>query len=63
MMMDTGDWSLSELQLLVFSGVLALEMVVIVTGDLARSRPPACSQPLLLEPTVVGLGTMVMRGF
>lgn len=62
-MMDTGDGRPSETPLLVFSGLLALEMVVMVTGDLARSRPPAASQALLFEVTVVGLGTIVMRGF
>lgn len=44
---------------------MALEMVVIVTGDLVRSGPPAAASPAfgLVGATVVGLGTMVMRGF
>lgn len=60
-MMETGDFGPSEP--LVFSGLLAREMVVIVTGDFARLRPPVMSQVLPFEVMVVGLGTMVMRGF
>ena len=62
---DTGDLSLSKgLQALDLSGLLALEMAVIVTGDLARSKPPKGSQSLLFEAIVIGVfGTIVMRGF
>lgn len=62
-MIDTGERGLSESEPLPPSGPLALEMVVMVTGDLALSGPHAPSPAFVFGGTVVGLGTMVMRGF
>ena len=64
-MIETGERGcrLSEPEPFPTSGPLALEMVVMVTGDLALSGPDIASPAFVFDVTVVGLGTMVMRGF
>lgn len=57
-MMDIGEAGCSIGEPLAFSGDLALEMAVIVTGDLIRSGPP-----LALDFGSIEVGTIVIRGF
>ena len=59
---ETGDMDLSEEGIL-HSGDLALEIVVIVTGDLALSGPRGHSLFLFFVGVIFGVGMIVMRGF
>lgn len=71
--MEIGDIGLPEVEeeeeeeemeeILVLSGDLALEMVVMVTGDLALPGPPGPALDLLFWAAVVWVGMMVILGF